>query len=74
MRNNININLNIVSDNTPASIAAGSIFMLSIIKNLNISKTDIANACKIFEVTQVNVLKMYDYRSHIVPNNIILLK
>ena len=45
------IELNIVSDNTPASIAAGSIFMVSIIKNLNISKTDIANACKISEVT-----------------------
>ena len=69
------IELNIVSDNTPASIAAGSIFMLSIIKNLTISKTDIANACKISEVTISKCFKkMYDYRSHIVPSNIILLK
>lgn len=72
---NKSIELNIVSDNTPASIAAGSIFMVSIIKNLNISKTDIANACKISEVTISKCFKkMYDYRSHIIPKNIVLVK
>ena len=62
------IDLNIVSDNTPASIAAGTIFMISIIKKMNISKTDIAQACKISEVTISKCFKkMYDYRSHIIP-------
>ena len=61
--------LNIVSDNTPASIAAGTIFMISIIKKMNISKTEIAEACKISEVTISKCFKkMYDYRSHIIPS------
>ena len=73
--NNKAIQLNIVSDNTPASIAAGSIFMISMIKNLNITKTNIAEACKISEVTISKCFKkLYDYRSHIIPENIFLIK
>ena len=70
---NKSIQLNIVHDNTPASVAAGSIFLVSIIKNLNINKTDVATACKISEVTISKCYKkLYDYRSHILPENIIV--
>ncbi len=64
------VELNIVNDNTPASIAAGTIFMISIVQKLNITKSDIASACKISEVTISKCFKkMYDYRSHIIPLN-----
>ena len=66
------IKMNVVNDNTPASIAAGGIFIVAMIKNLNISKNDVANACKISEVTISKCFKkLYDYRSHILPENII---
>ena len=45
---------------------------LLMIQNLNISKNDVANACKISEVTISKCFKkLYDYRSHILPDNII---
>lgn len=66
------IRLNIVYDNTPASIAAGGIFIVAMIKNLNINKADVAAACKISEVTISKCFKkLYDYRSHILPENVI---
>lgn len=48
--------LNIVSENTPPSIAAASIFMCNIVCGLGISKKDLANAC---EISQVTLTKCY---------------
>ena len=42
---------NLVSENTPPSIAAGSIYLVSVTYDMNISKKDISDACKISEVT-----------------------
>ena len=41
----------IVSENTPPSIAAGSIYLIAIENNIGLSKKDISIACKISEVT-----------------------
>ena len=41
----------IVSENTPPSIAAGSIYLVAIENNIGLSKKDISIACKISEVT-----------------------
>ena len=43
--------LGIVSENTPPSIAAGSIYLLSEVENLNLNKKTIAKDCGISEVT-----------------------
>ena len=42
---------NIITDNTPHSIAAGIVYFISQICNLNISKTDIKSICGVSEVT-----------------------
>lgn len=41
----------LVSENTPPSIAAGSIYLICNLLNINISKYDISEICKISEVT-----------------------
>lgn len=42
---------NIITDNTPHAIAAGIVYFISHVCNLNISKTDIKSICGVSEVT-----------------------
>ena len=49
----------LVSENTPPSIAAGSIYLVCSILNINISKKDISISCKISEVTISKCYKKY---------------
>ena len=64
-------NLDIVDENTPPSIAAGSIFLVSMICNLSITKKDIGRACKISEVTISKCFKkLYTYRSYLFSDEI----
>tara|TARA_Y100000589_G_C27159179_1_gene632055 strand:- start:733 stop:1875 length:1143 start_codon:yes stop_codon:yes gene_type:complete len=64
------VELSLVSENTPPSIAAGSIYLASTVCNGNISKKDISQACKISEVTISKCYKvLYKYRKHILPKN-----
>ena len=61
-------NYNLVSENTPPSIAAGSIYLVSVEYNLNITKKDIAQACKISEVTISKCYKkLQKYSKYILP-------
>ena len=62
--------LDIVDENTPPSIAAGSIFLVTTLCNLNISKKDIAIACKISEVTISKCYKkLYSCRNLLIPSS-----
>ena len=57
----------IVSENTPPSIAAGSIYLVVQLEKLPITKREIATACKISEVTICKCYKrLYKYRSHLI--------
>jgi transcription initiation factor TFIIB len=60
--------LSIVSENAPPSIAAGSIYLCSIIYKYNITKKDISKACEISEVT-INKCykKLVIYKDYILP-------
>ena len=49
--------LNMIDDNTPPSMAAGCILLYSSYFNLNITKYDISNICKISEVTILKCFK-----------------
>ena len=63
---------NLVSKCIPPSIAAGSIYLVCIILNINISKKEISSICKISEVTISKCYKnLYDHHHHIFPKNII---
>jgi len=63
--------LDIVDENTPPSIAAGSIFLVSMICNLSITKKDVGEACKISEVTISKCFKkLYMYRSYLFSDEI----
>lgn len=54
----------IVSENTPPSISAGSIYLCNIVCNLGISKKDMATACELSQVTLSKCYKkLYDHRS-----------
>lgn len=65
--------LNIVSENTPPSIAAGSIYLCIIICNLDITKKDLSTACGISQVTLTKCYKkLYTNRAHLLPKDIIL--
>ena len=44
-------NNSIINDNAPHSIAAGVIYFISQICNLNISKVEVKNICSVSEVT-----------------------
>lgn len=58
----------LVSENTPPSIAAGSIYLACQIQGVSLSKKDISEACKISEVTISKCYKKLEkYRDHIVP-------
>ena len=59
---------NIISDNTPHSIAAGIIFFISQCCNLNISKFDIKGICGVSEVTINKCFRKLDnIREQLVP-------
>jgi transcription initiation factor TFIIB len=58
--------LNIVSENTPPSIAAASIYLCNVICNLGIQKKDLATICEISQVTLTKCYKkLYNYRGHL---------
>lgn len=64
--------LGIVSENTPPSIAAGSIYLLSEVENLNLNKKTIAKDCGISEVTiSKTYKKLSPFKSNLVkkPDN-----
>ena len=55
--------LGIVSENTPPSIAVGSIFLCSTIFDWGINKKDLADACEISQVTVTKCFKkLFDYK------------
>tara|TARA_B110000037_G_C17122344_1_gene506428 strand:- start:3986 stop:4990 length:1005 start_codon:yes stop_codon:yes gene_type:complete len=62
----------IVAENAPPSIAAGVIFLISNICDLNISKKNISKICEISEVT-INKCykKLIKYKEHIFPLEIL---
>lgn len=64
--------LDIVDENTPPSIAAGGIFLVITLCNLDISKKMVAKACKTSEVTISKCYKkLYSYRLHLFPPSVI---
>ena len=59
---------NIITDNTPHSIAAGIIYFVSQTCNLNISKSDIRQVCGVSEVTINKCFKkMENIKSQLIP-------
>ena len=64
--------LDIVDENTPPSIAAGSIFLVMSLCNENVSKRQVAQACKISEVTISKCYKkLYLHRARLFPATVI---
>lgn len=64
--------LNIVSENTPPSIAAASIFLCNVVCGLGISKKDLANACEISQVTLTKCYKkLFTHRGLLFPKDAI---
>lgn len=64
--------LNIISSNTPPSLAAGAIYMCTEITKANVSKKDISTVCEISQVTLLKCYKkIYEYRSVLLPEDII---
>lgn len=62
----------IVDENTPPSIAAGSIYLVLILCNININKKHISQACKISEVTISKCFKkLYNLRYDLIPQTAI---
>ena len=62
--------LGIISQNTPPSIAAGVINLVSTLCSLNMSKKDIHNCCDISEVTIGKCYKiLYKYRKYLFSIN-----
>lgn len=54
----------IVSENTPPSISAGSIYLCNVVCELGISKKDMATACELSQVTLSKCYKkLYEHRS-----------
>lgn len=65
--------LNIASENTPPSVAAGSIYLCVMICNLNISKKDLSTACGISPVTITKCYKkLHEHRGYLFPKEAIL--
>lgn len=61
----------LVTENTPPSIAAGSIYLVSNLLDLNISKKDISQSCGTSEVTISKCLKkMEKYYNLLIPENL----
>lgn len=66
----ISDNMGIVSENTPPSIAVGSIYLYIKFCNLEITKKNIANKCSISEVTiSKTYKKMYPYSKYLLKLN-----
>ena len=66
------LELNIVSSNTPPSLAAATIYMSVEITKSDVSKKDISVICEISQVTLMKCFKkMYEYRSLLLPNEAI---
>lgn len=64
---------NIVSENTPPSVAAGAIYLCIIICKINISKKDLSVACEISQVTLTKCYKkLYENRGVLLPKETIL--
>ena len=64
------VEYSIVAENTPPSIAAGSIYLAACMCNIGISKKEISQACKISEVTISKCYKkLHKYRHHLIPPN-----
>jgi transcription initiation factor TFIIB len=62
----------LVSENTPPSIAAGTIFLVCSLLNSNISKSNISEVCKISEVTISKCYKkLLNYHKHLLPPDIL---
>ena len=60
----------LVSENTPTSKAAGTIYLVSYIFNLNISKNDISQTCLTSEVTISKCFgKLIDYYVYLFPED-----
>jgi transcription initiation factor TFIIB len=60
--------MSIICENTPPSIAAGSIFLCCHVCNIPISKKDMAVACQISIVTITKCFKkMFNYRAYLFP-------
>ena len=69
----ITYNYNIVNDNTAPSISAGSVYLVCMLFNYNITKKDISNISKISEVTISKCYKkLYLHKNNIVPKSILL--
>jgi transcription initiation factor TFIIB len=65
--------LNIVSENTPPSVAAGSIYMCISICQINITKKDLSVACGISQVTLTKCYKkLHSMRAHLLPKEAII--
>jgi transcription initiation factor TFIIB len=63
---------NLVSKCIPPSIAAGSIFLVCNLLNINISKKDISTQCKISEVTISKCYKeLLKYHKYLMPKHIL---
>ena len=61
-------NYSIVSQNTPPSVAAGCIYLVSMHYKLGITKKDISNACGISEVTISKCYKkLSNYKKYLFP-------
>lgn len=64
--------LNIVSSNTPTSIAAATIYLCSMITKNNLTKKEISDICEISQVTLSKCYKkLYDNRGDILPSDTI---
>lgn len=66
--------LNIVSENTPPSIAAASIYLCNVICEIGITKKDLANSCEISQVTLTKCFKkLHAHRAYLFPKEAISL-
>lgn len=64
--------LNIVSQNTPMSIIAGTIYLCNVVCDLGLSKKDIGLACETSAVTLSKCFKkLYQYRANLFPEDAI---
>ena len=62
----------LVSENTPPSIAAGTIYLVSMIYGLNLNKKTISQSCKISEVTICKCYKrLKKYYTYLLPKDIL---
>ena len=65
--------LDIVDENTPPSISAGTIYLVLTLCNIEISKKELSKACKISEVTISKCFKkLYQSREKLIPKSAIV--